>query len=157
MRVGTPDANARHESVEFHSESLANRRGRDWGLRYAAPSATPVTRPLRVVCYGDRAIVVSDDPRREPKQIVFKPRTRDSADEFVAAVWDEIKTWGIAGKGMYWRPVLSFEVHGAGDRRYEDLHRLLDGSGFEMRRKPTAVAKRRPVGMPMQRPPQWTR
>lgn len=151
---GAPDPSQRQDSATLASESLARRRGRDWGLRYAAPTATPVTRPLRITCYGDRAIVQSDDPRREPKQIVFKPQTDDSADEFVAAVWAEIKAWGIAGKGMYWRPILSFDVHGGGDRRYEDLRKLLDGSGFEVRRKPTTVADQRPVGTPTSvRPP----
>ncbi|MEX2185971.1 MAG: hypothetical protein WD875_04215 [Pirellulales bacterium] len=147
-----PDPTQRQESAKLDAESLANRRGRDWGLRYAAPTATPVTRPLRITCYGDRAIIASDDPRREPKQIEFKSQTSDSADDFVAAVWNEVKAWGIAGKGMYWRPVLSFDVHAGGDLRYEDLRRLLDGSGFEMRRKPTTVANRAPVGAATQRP-----
>lgn len=145
---GAPDTSIRKDAAKVDPESLANRRGRDWGLRYAAPTATPVTRPLRVVCYSDRILVLTDDAKRAPKQIVLKPQTRDSADEFVAAVWDEIKAWGIAGKGMYWRPILSFDVHAGGDRRYEEFARLLDGSGFEVRRRETAVAGPAPVANP---------
>jgi hypothetical protein len=91
---------------------------------------------------------LSDDLKRTPQQIVFKQQTRDSADEFVAAVWSEIKAWGIAGKGMYWRPILSVDVHAGGDKRYEELRRLLDGSGFEVRRRPTDVAGPAPIPRP---------
>lgn len=143
---GAPDTSIRKDAPKVDPDSLANRRGRDWGLRYAAPTATPVTRPLRIVCYGDRIIVLTDDPKRAPKQIALKPQTRDSADDFIAAVWDEIKAWGIAGKGMYWRPILSFDVHAGGDRRYQEFARLLDGSGFEVRRRETAVAGSAPAG-----------
>jgi hypothetical protein len=107
---------------------------------------------MKVTCYGDRLIIRSDDPRRAPKQIVLKDQTRESTDEFVTAVWDEIKTWGIAGKGMYWKPILSFDVHPGADRRYEEMRRLLDGSGFEVRRRSTAVARQYgPAGVPSQR------
>ena len=32
------------------------------------------------------------------------PRTAGSIDKFIAAVWEHMDAWGIAGKGMYWRP-----------------------------------------------------
>jgi hypothetical protein len=143
---GAPDTSVRKESPKLNADSLANRRGRDWGLRYAAPTATPITRPLRIVCYRDRIIVLTEDAKRAPKQIALMPQTRESTDEFVTAVWDEVKSWGIAGKGMYWRPILSFDVHAGGDARFEDFARLLDGSGFEVRRRGTDVARQQPVG-----------
>jgi hypothetical protein len=149
---GAPDTSIRKDQPKLNTESLANRRGKDWGLRYAAPTATPVTRPLRVVCYSDRILILTDDARRSPKQIALKPQTRDSADDFVTAVWDEVKSWGIAGKGMYWRPILSFDVHAGADARYEDFTKLLEGSGFEVRRRATDVARQQPLGTPA-RPP----
>jgi hypothetical protein len=50
-------------------------------------------------------------------------------------VWEQTKQWGIAGKGMYWRPILSIDVQPGGQDRYEELRRLLDNSGLVVRRK----------------------
>jgi hypothetical protein len=53
---------------------------------------------------------------------------------------------------MYWRPILSFDVHAGADARYEDFTKLLEGSGFEVRRRATDVARQQPLGTPA-RPP----
>jgi hypothetical protein len=95
----------------------------------------PITRPIRVLCYEDRVTIAPIDDTYEPKSIAFSTNTRDSVDPLVAAVWDQTKQWGIAGKGMYWRPVLSIDVQPGGQDRYEELRRLLDDSGLVVRRK----------------------
>ena len=42
-----------------------------------------------------------------------RARTESSIDTLISAVWEHIEGWGIAGRGMYWRPVL--QVHVAPD------------------------------------------
>ena len=60
-------------------------------------------------------------------------RTEEALDEFVSAMWDHMKSWGIAGNGLYWRPVLTVETGPDGARRAAELKALLEGSGIEFR------------------------
>ena len=64
------------------------------------------------------------------------PSTAGSIDKLVAALWEQMDSWGIAGEGMYWRPVLNVYVAPGAQQRFEDLKILLDGSGFNIERKP---------------------
>jgi hypothetical protein len=125
-------------------DALASKRGKNWGLRYVEPSATPITRPLRIVCDATRLVIMPDDRKRSPREIAFKPQTRESVDAMVTAVWDEINRWGIAGKGMTWRPILTFDVQPGGEARYEEINRLLKGSGLEVRRSAAVQEARAP-------------
>ncbi len=65
--------------------------------------------------------------------IAFKPRTTNTIDTFVSAIWDHIGAWGTAGRGMHWRPVLNVHVAPGAERRFADLEALLDGSGLTVR------------------------
>jgi hypothetical protein len=120
-------------------ESLARQRGENWGLPDSARKSTPLTRPVQVYCSGDRLTVFSD--RGIPdKQINLGPRTEDAVDELVSTVWNQIEGWGIAGRGMYWRPVMSMHVAPDGVERFDELKTLLSGSGLEVTGKPIAVS-----------------
>ena len=46
-----------------------------------------------------------------------------------------LKAWGIAGRGMYWRPVLLIEVTPDAEFRYAELKALLDNSGLIVQRR----------------------
>ena len=70
------------------------------------------------------------------KEIALGPSTAGSIDKLVAALWEQMDSWGIAGEGMYWRPVLNVYVAPGAQQRLEDLQILLDGSGFNIERKP---------------------
>jgi len=115
--------------------SLADVRGHNWGLRHAGRGSMPVARSIRVDCFPDRLAVVPEAALGEPKVIHLSQRTADSVDALVSAVWDVIDRWGIAGNGMYWRPVLSFRVRPDGDQRFRDLEVLLEGSGLGVERE----------------------
>lgn len=116
-------------------KSLAEKRGRDWGLRDAASGSVPNTRPIRVECCPDRLVIVPDDPRGSPKVIPLADRTEVSIDKFMAAVWEHMDSWGIAGRGMYWRPILSVRVAPGAEQRFEEFNTLLEGSGLTVRRR----------------------
>jgi hypothetical protein len=120
-------------------ESLARKRGRNWGLPEAEQKATGLTRPVQVYCSADRLTILSD--RGVPdRQINLGAKTEDSVDELVNVVRSQIDSWGLAGRNMYWKPVLSLHVAPDGAERFQELKTLLAGSGFEVTGKPIAVS-----------------
>jgi hypothetical protein len=131
---------------QHQREQLAERaRGkrRNWALPQDTHQAVPITRPIQVDCYADRLVIVSERGDRQKNATIMIPeRTADVVEPLVAGVWERINSWGIAGTGMYWRPVLMVNVAPDGRGRYDDLEGLLYGSGLDMKQKTplTAVA-----------------
>lgn len=115
-------------------QSLAKVRGPGWGLPNAARGSIPITSPIRIDCHSDRLVLVPERGLGRAKVIELGPRTEDSLDELISAVWQYIDLWGSAGNGMYWRPVLSVRVAPNAELRYAHLKALLEGSGLEVRR-----------------------
>ena len=95
----------------------------------------PITRPIRVACYHDRLVIVSEDALGPTKTVPLRSRTEESIEEFVSAVWEHMNGWGIAGRGMYWRPILNLHVGTDAQPRFEELQALLEDSGLEVRRR----------------------
>ena len=118
-----------------HGKSLAAKRGADWGLRDSARGSVGVTRPIRIECYADRLVVVSERDPAASKVIALGPRADRSIDALISAVWEHMETWGIAGRGMYWRPLLQVQVAPDAERRFAELSALLEGSGLMVTRK----------------------
>jgi hypothetical protein len=111
-------------------QSLAAERGRNWALPNSARGAVAITRTVRVHCLSDRLIVLPEEGTHGGWTVVLGPRTEDSVDALVSAVRDHVGSWGIAGHGMYWRPVLQVDVAPDAGQRLADLIVLLDGSGL---------------------------
>ena len=129
-------------------ESMARTRGKNWGLPESSRNSTPLTRPIQMYCSADQLTLFSD--RGVPdKQIPLAGRTQESVDLMVSQVWDHVKAWGIAGRGMYWKPVLSVHVAPDGTARFNELKQLLEGSGLEVTGKQITLAA--PVGSPARR------
>jgi hypothetical protein len=112
---------------------LAESRGRDWGLPEGGAGSVPITRPVRIDCHADRFVLVPERGSGRPREIALDGPTRKAVDELVSAIWDYMDTWGIAGRGMYWKPVLSVHVASGGQSRFNDLKALLEDSGLEVR------------------------
>jgi hypothetical protein len=93
----------------------------------------PIRRTIRVVVRENQVSILPDG-----KVVPLKGDTVQSVDEFVKQVRDQIDGWGIAGNGLYWRPVISLSVAPDGQRRAADLARLLKNSGLELRTEDTA-------------------
>lgn len=147
---GAPEISVmdRSQSSSEGVDSLAKKRGKDWSLPDAARKKTPVARPVQIYCSGDRLTVMSE--RNIPdKQINFGYRTADSVDQLVKTVWDQVETWGIAGRNMYWRPTISIHYAPDGAVRFNELRTLLLGSGLEVVGKPIHVAQ--PIPSPYER------
>jgi hypothetical protein len=131
------DKNKDDDKLGKHSKPkpLASKRGDDWALREAGRGAVGVTRPMFVECYTDRLVVVSDRGPGGNKVVPLGPRTAQSVDLFISAVWDQIGAWGMAGRGMYWRPVLQVRVAPGAEQRFSELSALLEGSGLTVERR----------------------
>ncbi|MDP6720414.1 MAG: hypothetical protein QGF59_17255, partial [Pirellulaceae bacterium] len=104
---GTPSP----ASVGGSKNCLAESRGKNWGLKNYSNNATAYTRPIRVVCYGDRIELI---PQRATGERPYVTRlqgdTVAAIDEFVSNTWKHMQGWGIAGRSAYWKPILSVEV-----------------------------------------------
>ena len=116
-------------------KGLIDKREEDWGLRNPANASVGVTRPIRIECYRDRLVVVSERGPAYNKQVAVGPRMASSVDPFISAIWEHMESWGIAGRGMYWRPVLEIEVAPDAQQCFSDLNALLNGSGLTVVRK----------------------
>ena len=117
------------------AKSMVDKRGEDWGLRDAAHGSVAVTRPIRVECYPDRLVLVPEPGSGSPKTIPMPATTERAIDKLVSVVWEHMDSWGMAGRGMYWRPILHVAVAPGAEPRFDDLSRLLQGSGLTVQRK----------------------
>src|SRR5690606_31902767 len=106
---GMPSATV-HASPGKKPSSIANKRGRDWGLPDGSDNMVPVTRPITVRCESHKLTILPEDNRMRPQTIPLAERTEASVDQLVSGIWDDMEGWGLAGRGMYWRPTLSMEV-----------------------------------------------
>ncbi|MCC7083692.1 MAG: hypothetical protein IT427_01650 [Pirellulales bacterium] len=117
------------------SSSLADARGRNWALPSDSSVSVPIRRPIRIECWPDRIVVMSDSRDRLPQVIPLTERTEESVDQLVGAIRDHTSRWGIAGHGMYWKPQLMLQVNPNGEARANDLQILLANSGLDVKRK----------------------
>nr|AUN37408.1 putative signal peptide and transmembrane prediction protein [uncultured bacterium] len=120
--------------------SLANQRGKNWSLPESQMGAVPVTRPIQIQCRSDRLVLLSErGDMVGSKEVPLSERTVDSTDALVKQIRGRIESWGIAGRGMYWRPILVVKVEPDGAQRFADLKEILHDSGLEVRKKATAT------------------
>ncbi|MEX2112225.1 MAG: hypothetical protein WD845_03520, partial [Pirellulales bacterium] len=117
------------------TKSLANRRGRDWGLQDAETNLSPVSRPVLVQCHADRLVIVPEDRTQQPMITPLDDLAEDSIDEFVINVWKHTRQWGIAGRGLFWKPTLLMDVAPGGDERFAEIQALLADSGLDVRQR----------------------
>jgi hypothetical protein len=116
------------------SKRLADRRGENWGLPNAARGSVGITRPIHVRLFADRLEFLPENGAAAAKAVLLGARTEDAIDGLISSVWEQMKPWGIGGRGMYWRPILKVEVAPGAEIRYAELKSLLDNSGLIMER-----------------------
>jgi hypothetical protein len=133
---GIPNLNMQFGQQPTATNSMADSRGKNWSLPEEARHTVPISRPVRVECRADRLVLRSEQNPSQTKEIALGERTEDSVEDLVTSVWQRVETWGSAGRGMFWRPVLSVDVAPGAEGRYTDLQTLLADSGLEV--KPAA-------------------
>ena len=110
------------------TESIARERGANWALPSKTTGARAYVRPIRLSCEKEQLQILSQN--KIVATIPLESQTRDSVDVLVSQIWETIDRWGIAGANAFWKPELRFSVLPGGQRRFEDLQRLLDQSGL---------------------------
>ena len=113
---------------------ISDIRGENWALPGISSGSFPFARPIRVEINERDITLFPTDSRQQPIRVEFASNTRHTIEQFVAAIWKYMETWGTAGRGMYWKPVLNvYTSPGAGDRA-DDLEHLFKKSGIEIKR-----------------------
>lgn len=124
-------------------QSLAAARGVDWALNLASQNSAPITRPVQAVMRFDSIDILpprSVDPGAEAGvvEVRLDQPTNEAVDDLVAAVRRHIESWGLAGQGLHWRPVLVLSVAPGAEPNARKLAQLLSGSGIDVRLPQTA-------------------
>jgi hypothetical protein len=144
MSNGNPAASSMSAHVS-KAKSMATARGKDWGLSGSGVGAVAASRPILVQCYPNRLVLVPESRNQLAKQIPLSENTQDSMDDFVSSVWDYMKVWGKAGRGLYWRPTLVVDVAPGGEARFADIQALLANSGLDVSRRNAPAVTRQPA------------
>lgn len=115
-------------SAGSSASSLANSRGSNWALPAKTTSARAYVRPIRLICDEDKISIISQNV--VTATVPLRTQTVASIDPLVSEVWKTIESWGLAGRGAYWKPELRFSVVPGAELRFEELRVLLDDSGL---------------------------
>jgi hypothetical protein len=121
-----------------NTEQPLAKRGAEWGLPNRSAGATGITRPIRIDCSADQLVIHSErghSAQERPDVLSIDGTLNDEVDQLVSKIWQRMEGWGMAGAGMYWKPVLTVNVRPGGEQRYGELVRRLEGSGIIVKRK----------------------
>jgi hypothetical protein len=116
--------------------SIAKTQGENWAIPNAANGSIGVTRPIQLSC-GAKNLALLPEPgtNQQVKQIGFDHNVQQAIQPLVTKIWDTIDGWGIAGPGVFWRPILQIKVEPGAERQYEEMAALLENSGLIIQRR----------------------
>lgn len=92
-----------------------------------APDDVAIRRNVSVDVFSDRVLI-----GRAAEGVPMQGATQAHAEAFVTAVRRQIDSWGLAGQGLYWRPVIRLRPHAGGEQRASELESLLRQSGVDV-------------------------
>ncbi len=111
---------------------IAATHGANWAVRGVPPDAVPVERAIQVVVRGDRIAILPERGNRG-HELAIDGVGYPLAERFVTTLRTHMATWGTAGNGLYWRPVL---VLRAGPEAKEVAAKLHTTAGTQRGRSP---------------------
>jgi hypothetical protein len=118
--------------------SLVKRKGSKWALppEVANSAGTSMIRMIRVECYDDRLVLLPEGGKGATTVYGFSDGNVDRASlELATDVRDRVHRWGAAMPGGRWQPLMEVNVAPGGEMRYQQLRRLMDGSGVDVQAK----------------------
>lgn len=138
------DASGGSASCSVNSKASRN-RGKDWAIRDATPASVAIRRTVQVAVRPEQIAILPDRVQtglvvQEPVGMTFSVNANQGipVETFVSGLWEHMEQWGIAGDGLYWKPVLVLNVAPGGERRAIELTQLLRNSGVEVHTNDTA-------------------
>jgi hypothetical protein len=104
----------------------------------SGPGDIPIRRTIHIVVRSDRIAILPESQANTPPAnggnvIRLEGQTPENLDKVVTAISEHVSSWGTAGQGLYWRPVILVNVGPDGARRADELATLLRSSGIEFR------------------------
>ncbi|TWT36197.1 hypothetical protein KOR34_10980 [Posidoniimonas corsicana] len=99
------------------------------------PDDVAIRRTVKVSVFSDRLLV-----GQQPTPLAMPGPTSVHINEFVASVKQQIESWGLAGSGLYWRPIIKLDVRQGGEQRAAEIERILTRSGVDI--EPVKTANR---------------
>ncbi len=119
-------------------KSIAESQGKNWAIEGGARGAVPIRRPIQVVVRENQLALL---PSRHDRDgvgatgtlISLDQSTKKISDEFVEALRARVNEWGLAGNGLYWRPVLELRIGPGAAQTARGVTQLLKGSGVEVK------------------------
>jgi hypothetical protein len=113
-------------------------RGKNWAIDSAGPGMIPIRRTIQIVVRDDALAILPEQSATNRtaaagREFPLQDAPDAAYEAMLAALEARIKDWGMAGQGLYWRPVVEMKIGTGGDRRASDLTRLLKNSGVEVR------------------------
>lgn len=100
-------------------------------------NAVPIQRPIQVVVRKHHlallpSLHVTESNASSGATIALNQSSQLIAEELSAAIRKHMQEWGIAGQGLYWKPVISLKVGPEGRDAAQRLERILSGSGLRV-------------------------
>lgn len=142
---GNASAGGSSGSAASQTTSIADSQGRNWAVKKKSRGSVPIRRSIQVVVRQDQIALL---PSRHAlggvgatsEVISLNQPMGQISNKFVAALRIHIKEWGLAGSGLYWRPMLKLNVGPGAEQTAEQVIRLLKNSGVEVSLPDTARA-----------------
>lgn len=124
-------------------QSIAASQGANWAVERGSQHSVPIRRSIRVVVRENQmAILPTRNALRGTEAtgqtISLDQPVEDISHEFVDALRERIDEWGLAGSGMYWRPVLELNVASDAQLTAARVVHLLKDSGVDIQLPETA-------------------
>ena len=127
---GSPSASSGGRRTVAASPNPTRRKV--WTTDRVPMGAVPVVRTVHVSCSSER-LLISPQPGVDSGRVIYFLSNPDKAvDDLINIVVERMELWGMAGEGMYWRPVLGVRVEPDGRQRFDQVNHLLDGSGLRV-------------------------
>ena len=118
------------------THSIARTHGANWALPGAANGAIAIQRPVSMLCrQNELQLLPESGTAQQTVTIPFSNSAEGAVRDMVSALWSRVDSWGIAGTGTYWKPVIEVHVPPEGETRFQEMARLLEDSGINLIRR----------------------
>ncbi len=126
-------------------KSIADSHGQNWAVARGARGAVPIRRPISVLVRKDRLTLlpsrhIAAGATETGTVISLNQTDRQISSQFVEALRARIDQWGLAGNGLYWRPVLKLNLGPEAEQTAREITHLLHDSGVEISLQETATS-----------------
>jgi hypothetical protein len=116
---------------------LVQRSGVDWAIPSGVSlgRGNEIVRSIRVQVYADRFVVLPGGGVRLGETFPIAPSGVNLATlQLATSVRNRIERWGAAAPGARWSPRLMVDVMPGAEQRFDELEKLMTGSGLPVER-----------------------